>query len=172
MTQLCSKFECEKFDVKSCVWPYIEWTLALSQWVMIGVPNFHLLNTLFKGSYGQKPELNATIYWNVTIMRFQSMSWHARFDVKSCAWPCIEWIHSLSQWLMIRVPNFPLLIAPFKGSYYQKPELKCDDYLMTYAHALPINVLTHKIWRQNLRANVNENMHYIFTADEVRSAKF
>ena len=38
--------------------------------------------------------------------------------------------------------KFSPLIALFKRSYDQKPELKCDNYLKRYDHALPVNVLT------------------------------
>ena len=69
--------------------------------------------------------------------------------------------------------KFLNLKALFKHFYKQKVVLKCDNYLMSYAYALPINVLTlNKISCQNLRANMNEKMHCIFTAYEVRSANF
>ena len=68
--------------------------------------------------------------------------------------------------------KFLNLKALFKHFYKQKVVLKCDNYLMIYAHALPINVLTRKISPQNLRANMNEKIHCIFTAYEVRSANF
>ena len=51
--------------------------------------------------------------------------------------------------------TFSPLNALFKRFYKQKVVLKCDNYLMSYAHALPINVLTRKISRQNLCANMN-----------------
>ena len=92
-------------DVDFFSLPLIVIISIFQHYVTLPVPNFPVRKPFSYVLIMKKSNWNATIIWKVTLMRFQSMFWHAKFDVKTCARPWIESILSLEHRIKIRVPT-------------------------------------------------------------------
>ena len=106
-----SMFWHAKFHVSTCARPWIESILSWEHRIKIRIPTLQSWKPFSSSLAIRKSYWNATIIWKVTLVRFRSMFWHAKFDVNTCAWSCFEWILSLSQWVMIMVPNVHLWMS-------------------------------------------------------------